>query len=386
MLVSPLLDTAPQWVSDAAPEAATAVLCQCSLARNLADFAFPARCTDEEKQRVLDRVVDVLDRLNLLSTGRYYYLPDLSAGEVGFLAERRLITYGLMCAQGPRGVYVSEDQGLSIMLNGSDHLCTRVLLSGLQLPEAWARLYLMDDTLGGALDFAFEERLGFLTASLGNVGTGLKASVVLHLPGLVLQGGIPGIEAELPVHQGVQLVFSGIEAANGGHAAGAMAAGDAETGQSLYSDMAGAICGPVSEAQGDLYLLANRGTLGVSEEEIVFHVGHGAAELVAKEKAARQGLLNESRQGLEDRVGRACGVAGGARLLGFPEGIAVLSSLRLGVERGVLRKQTIRQVNELLLASQKAHLEMAHGRECDALTLSTERAGLFRRVVAGSNN
>ena len=381
MAVDPLLDKNPIWLTDATPEAGIAVLCQCSLARNLSDFPFPARCSEDERGAVEARITDILDNLNLLSTGEYYSLPALHPNEIQFLAERRLITYDLMCTSAQCGVYVAEDQSLSIMVNGADHLCMRVMQSGLQLQEAWARLNLIDDTLGGMLDFAFDARLGYLTADLRNVGTGLKASVLLHLPGLTLTDRLSEQGERVSSED---LVLRGVKAG----------AGDAETvacptlcqqgaDQSIYSDMDGALNCPVGEGAGDLCLLVNESTLGLSEEELVFHVHHAAEAIIAEEKAARHVLLRDSYQGLQDKIGRAQGVAAGARLMEFTEGVQVLSSLRLGVETGVVRDYTVAQMNALLFKSQGAHLGIACGQEGDPLTLNRERADLFRRVFMG---
>jgi protein arginine kinase len=390
MVVNMLPDKLPQWLIDDAPEGAAAVLCQCSLARNLSDFPFPARCTEDEKRVIEARVLGVLDGLNLLSTGHYYSLPDLTSRERRFLAERRLITFELLTARGPRGVYLSEDQSLSIMINALDHLCVRVLKPGLQFQEAWAQLNLVDDTLSGVLDYAFDDRLGFLTASLGNVGTGLKAGALMHLPALGLTGKI-NERAEGAAAQ--RLVLTGMRAGaldeqtdpealrRGALQAPVTVENNRE--QSLYTDMDGALSCPLNETVGDLYLLVNRGTLGQSEEETIFLVRHAAGEILSEEREARTKLLRDSLRGIEDQVGRARGLAGGARLLGFSEALSLLSSLRLGVEAGLLNDVGMHQINELLLASQAAHLEVARGHDCDALALSMDRADLFRRVVAG---
>jgi protein arginine kinase len=383
MLLETLLEREPAWLQAAAPESAIAPLCQCSLSRNLADFSFPGQCNEEEKRRIEERVTDVFDNLGLLAHGHYYSLPELTSSEARFLAERRLITFDVMADHGPRGVYVSEDQTLSIMVNGMDHLCIRTILPGNQLQEAWAQLNLMDDTLSGLLDFAFDDRLGYLTAGLAGVGTGLKAGILLHLPGLSLMGALVH-QVELAEKQ--QLRLCGIKA-GAGDMARKMAPKPGPSSdaleQALFTDVDGALCGAPGEALGDLFLLVNHSTLGISEEEIVFRARHQASEIATAELSARTGLAKESPSALDDRVFRALGAAGGARLMEFTEGIRLLSSLRLGVERGLIAKHTLQEMNELLLFSQGAHLEISRGQDCDALALSIERAGLFRRIMSG---
>ncbi len=392
MVVDALLDKAPKWLSARGETASVALMCQCALSRNFGDLPFPARCSEEERALVEERVVSVLDGLNLLTHGQYYALHELPAREVRFLAERRLITYDLMCAGGPRGVYVSDDQGLCIMTNGADHLCNRAMQPGLQLQEAWARLNLMDDTLSGMLDFVFNERLGFLTSELGNIGTGLKVGVLLHLPALTLADRILEF-AERASGLGLQM---GGAIAGPGKPSGAprlesaltpdQLGGTVEpiTDQALYNNLNGAVSGTLQEAVGDLFVLSSISTLGSPEEEIVFQVRHMAQEIVREEQAARALLLSDTMPRLEDQIGRAAGVAAGARLLEFEEGVSLLSSLRLGVELGVLPNHTLGQVNELLLAAQGAHIEVARGRSYDAITLNKARADLFRSTVAGN--
>lgn len=386
MDVHMLTDRFPSWLTGASPDGPAAVSCQCSLARNLSDFPFPARCSEDEKRAVESRITSVLDGLNLLSTGRYYSLPELSSREVRFLAERRLITYDLLCARGPRGVYVSEDQCLSIMVNGLEHLCLRVIKPGLQLLEAWAQLNLLDDTLRGMLDVAFDDRLGFLTCALNNVGTGLKASALLHLPALTMANRI----GERADHAGTQHLLlrgvriGGVEERPPRSVSPFDAPSDHVADEALYTDMDGVLSSPVHETRGDLYLLANRSTLGAPEEELIFQVRQEALETLVLEEAARKALLKDSPRALEDQAGRARGIAGGARLLGLNEGLTILSSLRLGIGTGLLRDCTLPRVNELMLSAQGAHLEMAKGQKCDALALSMERADLFRRMVCAS--
>jgi protein arginine kinase len=376
MTVDTLLDRAPAWLAESGPGSGIALLCQCALVRNLADFPFPVRCSEEEKQAVEERILATLDSLGLLSHGQYYSLPSLSMKEARFLAERRLITYDLFAARGPRGVYVSDNQAMSIMVNGSDHLCLRVLLSGMQLQEAWAQVNLMDDTLRGLLDFAFDERLGFLASDLGTVGTGLKASVVMHLPALQ-QSNRTSEYAEQAAQE--RLSLRGVRIGPG-TGARAVATPEYLLNQALFTDVEGAIGGAVQEAAGALFLLVNQSTLGISEEETLFQVRHAASDLTAAEETARAALLQEAPRGLEDLVGRARGAASGAHLLDFGEALELLSALRLGVDAQLLPQISPIQLNELMIGSQGAHLALAGGREEDPLTLSMNRADLFRSV------
>ena len=368
----------PSWLAGNGPEAAVAVHCQCSLLRNLADFCFPDACSEDEKRGVEDRVVAALDHLGLLATGQYCSIAGLEREEANFLAERRLIGFDLLDSRSHGGAYISDDQCTSIAVNGSDHVCVTMLASGLGFARLWAQLNALDDRLAGALDYAFDKQFGYLTSSVALLGTGLRAGVVLHLPGLAMTNAVPGlVEPARRRRQALHGLKSTVSVP------GPLSTGEErQVNEALYTDLTGALYGDVAEAQGDLYLLTNTATLGVSEQEILFHLRHTASDLAAREKAARERLLETEHRRLDDRVARALGVARSARLLGFAEAVSILSSLRLGIDTGLLPGYTFQQLNELLLAGQSAHLKMKAGRECDEWTLSIERADLFRAAFS----
>lgn len=384
MLLESALDRPPLWFSDNGPRAESVVVCQCALARNLADYPFPSRCSAADKLNIEKRMVATFDNLNLLSSGVYYSLSSLTPTEARFLVERRLLAPSMLNGSESRGVYIAEDQSFSIMVNGADHLCMRAHASGVQPHEVWARLNLMDDTLAGVLDFAFEKRLGYLTSAMSMVGTGLKASLILHLPCLreLDRLDIATLKARGGYFNlyGVKAGYEDPVRARRGGRAGAQEGSRSRNvlHESLCADAEGAAVGHHREAIGDLYLLTNEGTLGFAEEEIVFHLRHAAQQILDTEDAAREELLRERPAHIEDRVGRALGVAAGARLLSFTEAMDLLSSLRLGVAAGLMPEHPVSELNEMLLRVQRAHIELAVGRECDELALTMERANLFR--------
>jgi protein arginine kinase len=281
----------------------------------------------------------------MFEVGQYFSLIELAPCEARFLAERRLISPSLLNGKGPRGVYVSDDQMLSIMVNEDDHLRLTAIAPGLQLQEAWSKLDALDDALGRGLDFAYGDILGYLTSDLSRLGTGLCATVVLHLAGLADAKKVLTLEQEVRDAHGHTL--------------------DGELGS-------------VQDGLGAFYALSNRVTLGRTEEETIYDLRSLAMNIVEQEKAAREHMLNHGARGIEDRVGRALGIARGARLLEFEGGVELLSSLRLGVATGLLTDYELGKINELLVTSQPAHIELAKGKTCDELALSMERADMFR--------
>ncbi len=347
-MVETLRDKKAEWMSASGAEADIAVYTRCRLHRNLADFPFPGQCTLDERRAVEERVSGAIEALNFLSTGAYFPIADLSSLERRFLVERRLVAPAFVETESPAGVYVSDDQGLSVTINDENHITITCIASGLQLNDAWSRMSLLDDMLAGMLDFAFSERLGYLTSSVRDVGTGFRAGVLLHLPGLNVANLLGPVTEEVATKRHWLESFP-------------------ETAR---------------QAQGELHLLSHISTLGRSEEETLFHLKHLATELIAKERETRDHLRKDAPLQLEDRVGRALGVARHARLLATAEGNSLLSSLRLGVSGGMLDQFSLQLINEVFIASQNAHIEMKSGRLCDELQLSAERADLFRARFA----
>lgn len=376
MTLDALLATPPPWLSADVPHAAFALWSSCALSRNFADFPFPARCSPEEKQLVEQRVLAALDSLNLLHSGSYYSLESLSPRQRQLLAERQYVTPALLAGHGPRGVYVSADKRFTILVNGEDHLCLRTLVPGLQLEEAWAQLNLADDTLNSGLDFAFDPKYGYLTSALDAVGTGLTVSVLLHLAASERVGGLSILALALEKNK---VGLHGIVLSRPGELPEARI-----EERCLLSEANGVPHRDPVGTAGAWYLLVNARTLGLAEEELVFQLRQAAIGLVEEEKQARDRLMHDNRDALEDFVGRAHGLASNARLLEFPEGFEWLSALRLGVERGLETHHTIGSLNRLLLQSQSAHV--AQAQNDGTQPLGAGRAALFREASAPPAN
>jgi len=385
-------DRVAPWLAGNGPDASVAVCCQCSVLRNLADWAFPDRCSNDELKAVEQRILEALRRHGLLDTGQYFSLADHDLVDTLRLAEWRLIPAGLLSRFSRGGLYVAEDFVFSIGVNGSDHVCMTANGSGLQLEELWNRLANLDDMLAGSFDYAFDEYFGYLTTSLSHVGTGLKASVLLHLPALTVTNETSRLAQSIQKRRHALFGICAI-AHNTGPAPGfSSTTGPKEgtplesppleppacSGAAFYYDLTGALYCDVSQTQGDLYVLTNQSTLGLSEDEILFHLRQTADDVIAREKSARRNLLNTDPRWIEDRVARALGLARSVRLLELPEAVSLLSSIRLGLDAGLVHGYTLERLNELLFASQSAHIQAAARRNCDDRTLSIERADLFR--------
>lgn len=373
MAIEVLLEQDPPWVSQGGPESDIVVRSQCNLARNFSDYPFPKQCANGEKQAVENRVLSALDSLNLLSAGAYYSLPNLAPHERLFLAERQLITQTLLEASGPRGVYVASDQRFCIMVNGADHICLRAVLPGLQLEEAWAQLNLADDTLNGVLDFAYDAQRGYLTSHFDALGTGLKASALLHVPALEAANALGVWASKLAKKNQQDLHGVALHIPSGSELPEELL-----NERCMPGEMEGAVLCDPAESAGHFRLLANTASLGRQEAEIVFQVRRVAQQLATAERTARDRLSQENELAFRDRVGRARGLAGGAYLLDYAEAVRWLSAMRLGIERKLDSKLSLERVNGLLLTAQPAHLMLMRHAQADAL--AAERAALFREA------
>lgn len=377
---------APAWTEPSASGSAIAPWVELTLNRNLADYPFPSCASEDELRAIESRVLDALDKTGHLSHGQYYPMHELSTIDQYLLAERRMAVEDLLQRSGPRGVFVRQDQGLCIMINGIDHVSIRRTVSGHAGESAWQELNNLDNLLSRLLDFAFDSRRGYLTSVLDNLGTGLRVRALLHLPALQQSGGILA-QANAAARHG--LLICGVR--KGGSRpvpprpvppefAAPMPAAPDWVGEALYTDTDGALFGPGTETLGDLYLVCSHATLGRSEPELLFSVQHTAAELLSAEERARAQVLQASRIHLEDRVGRAMGISQGARLIGFEEGYALLSSLRLGAACHLPQSPPLAVLNELLISCQGAHLAKTLSGTQGAIDLSEARAGKFRQL------
>ncbi|MBA4038930.1 MAG: ATP--guanido phosphotransferase [Planctomyces sp.] len=328
------------------------------LARNLAAMPFPARCDAPQRARAVDLCREQIQRAAAEPGGRGWGVAWLAVHELSAIDRRLLVERHLMSkelaeaepADAPRGLAVSvPDERLSIMVNEEDLLRLQVIRSGLALTEASAQLDAVDTALDARLNYAFHPRFGYLTACPTNVGSGVRMSVMLHLPGIRLMGEVDKIK----------------------RAARDMAL----TVRGFYGER--------SEAAGDLFQLSNQTTLGRSEEGILRDLLHQVIpDVVRAERDARRRLLESRRRVLEDQVFRALGVLRTARLLPPDECLANLSLARLGVTLGLLRGIDLTGINRLFVLTQPAHLQRLLGQELDQQQRREARADYVRSVLS----
>jgi protein arginine kinase len=333
-----------EWLRGTGPEADIVISSRIRLARNLASFPFSNRASAHQKAEIDHLLRDKLAKLEHEPRLDYLHLPGLNPLDRQFLVERQLISRELANGDGPRGVALTGNETASLMINEEDHLRLQVIRSGFALDECWQDIDRLDDQLESRVHYAFSEDFGYLTACPTNVGTGMRSSVMLHLPALVLTKQIEKVFRAL---QKIHLAVRG-----------------------LY--------GEGSRASGDFYQISNQVTLGKSETTILTEIREVIPQIIAYERQARQTLTRESRQALHDRVSRAYGTLCSATMMTSEETMDLLSSVRLGVNLGLLEDVTIPTVNELFLQTQPAHLQKLMGATLDGEERNSARARYLR--------
>jgi protein arginine kinase len=329
-----------EWLRGSGPQSEIVISSRIRLARNLAAFPFIRRCTDSDRQAVEKSFRDAIAGIESWKDLIQVEVAELPTLDRQLLVERQLISRELSEASGARCVYIDPQETFSLMINEEDHLRMQVMHSGLDMEQAWEQINAMDDLLSDRVDYAFHERMGYLTACPTNLGTGMRVSVMLHLPALVIT-------------QQIEKVFRSLQKM-----------GLAVRG--LY--------GEGSQAMGDFYQISNQITLGRSELDLVKQVGEVIPVIIDYERQARAFLVKESRKDLHDRVSRAYGILCTAQTISSEETLHLLSSVRMGVYLGLIQDLEIPTINKLFIHTQPAHLQKLRGAELPSADRNVERA------------
>ena len=350
MKLSDLTNHAGEWLRGSGPMSEVVISSRIRLARNVAGYPFLAKCSRGQRTTLEHKIRDTILGSNLSPQTLYVDLEQAPEMDRQLLVERHLISKPHAAAEGARGVAIGESETISIMINEEDHLRIQVLRSGLQLEEAWEQINKIDDALESKLDYSFHPRFGYLTACPTNVGTGIRVSVMLHLPALKLTGEI---EKVFRAAKDMRLAVRG-----------------------LY--------GEGTEATGDFYQISNQTTLGKSEEEFISDFKHQVIpKIIDYEHQARRLLAKDRTVALDDKVYRALGVLRFARLITSEDTLGFLSHLRLGINLERIKDIDLRTINELFLLTQPAHLQKLHGKKLDSDARRQARADYIRSRLNG---
>ncbi len=346
--IDQLLEQNVNFLDGEAPGSPVVISSRIRLARNIKNIPFPLAGDKASCGLTAQLAADALKKSRALGRKSYYFdLAETSELDKNILLERRLVSRELLKSIAPAAVYVSGDEKLSVMINEEDHLRMQVILPGLQLKKAWDLIDKLDNKLSGELDFDYDPVLGYLTACPSNVGTGIRVSVMLHLPALVLNGHIKQLERAV-----------------------------AKLGLTVRG-----MFGEGSDNLGNFFQISNQSTLGESEKDIIANLGRVIDQVIEHEEAIRQMMLEKKRSKLMDIVGRSYGVLRYGYLLSSKEAFNSFSGLRLGVDMKLFNRLDIKTVNELLVAvnpghlQKRAHLELPES-ERDALRSQVVREKL----------
>ena len=345
-----LVSSVPQWcdpdgeTGETGETAELVISSRARLARNLTTLPFVHRSIKNDRVRVIEQVDKAVQSSDNVARSVYLSLLDTTEQDRKVLVERRLISPALADGTRPAGVFVGPGESYSLMVNEEDHLRLQTIKGGLQVRAAWQEADKIDTELSKTLDFAFSDEFGYLTACPSNTGTGMRLSVLIHLPGLTL--------ADQMDHVGRAMEEIGF------------------TVRGLYGEGTG--------KSGNMYQVSNQWTLGHTEQEIVERLDRVARRLARCEERACDALISRAGRRTEDRVARAYGLLKHARLLGEKEALDALSMLRMGACTRLFQGMESTTFNRLLISIQPAHVQMTAGRPLTGEELDERRAELVR--------
>jgi len=365
-----------EWFDGTGPLADVVISSRIRLARNLAGHKFLVRCSNNEKSEILDKLRDVIMSLDLGDKVFYVSVDKAPTLSKHFLVERHLISRHHAFGKGPRGVVIAEREFFTAMINEEDHLRLQVLKAGCQLSDCARQISRIDDMIEEKVDFAFSPRYGYLTACPTNLGTGIRVSVMLHLPALKITGQI---EKFFNAAKDMNLAVRGL-------------------------------FGEGTEAASDLYQLSNQATLGVVESDVISRFEKTIIpEIIEYENAARLQLLNKQPDVLDDKISRAMALLQNAHLISSQEALFLLSHLRLGINmhqhmgastpaieklRSICgtgddpKKSSplsITTINRLFMLTLPAHLQLNYGKPLDSTHRDALRAQIIRAALNQDN-
>lgn len=348
MTIEEMAQTASPWLGARGLFSESVVSSRVRLARNMRGIPFTNRAAREDLACSLEAAERAVLSSPVLKTGTLVRMSDLDDLDRQFLVERHLISQEHAEKSPARALVVGEDEIVSVMINEEDHLRLQAIESGFEVMDAWRVLEQLDGEIDGKVQYAFSCEWGYLSACPTNAGTGLRASMLVHLPALVLTSQI-------------EKVLHGIS----------------QMGLAVRG-----FYGEGSDVMGNLFQVSNRTALGISEIDIIQGLEKVVKQVLEYEAQARQILLRDARSQIEDKVWRAYGILKYCRKVTSHEVMSLGSAVRLGRALGVIDSISVAGLNNLLLASQPAHLQKRFGRAMDAAERDIVRADMVRRIMA----
>lgn len=343
--IEAMVGRAAVWLDGSGPNSETVLTTRVRLARNVASIPFIARAREDQLNIVMRSVTAAAEKTDEMPECSVLRMADLSDLDRRFLVERHLISPDFSNQSPNRGLLINEDETASIVVNEEDHLRIQLLSSGSQITNVWDRANSLDSQLERNLEYVFSPNLGYLTSCPTNVGTGLRASVLVHLPALVLT-------------KQIRKVIHGV----------------AQVGLAVRG-----FYGEGTEVVGNFFQISNQITLGQSEQETLAGLERVLQQVLGYEEKARELLLKDAGLQVEDKVWRAYGTLVNCRVVSSQEIVNLTSAVRLGVALGFKGLPDMGVLNEILVLTQPAHIQMIAGRDMEATERNVERAREVRR-------
>jgi len=344
MNLSDLINHSSEWLRGTGPNSDIVISSRIRLARNLDKTPFPHWANKKQAENTLSLIKEAVGKVNILKDTAILILADVDSLDKQFLVERHIMSREHAQKPNSKAVVVDQDEILSIMINEEDHIRCQVMQSGFNLFEAWNIISKIDDALAKELSFAFLDDWGYLTACPTNTGTGMRGSVMLHLPALVVTRQISRILAAIS-----KLSF---------------------TTRGLY--------GEGTEATGNFFQISNQVSLGQAEMEVIEGINSLIRQIIDQENQARGVLMAQSKAMLEDRINRSFGILKSARIISSQETLELLSMVRLGSDLGIIKDIDRSRINELFIITQPAHLQKIENKRLSAQERDIKRAEIIR--------
>lgn len=335
------------WLSGDGEESSVVLSTRIRLARNIVGFKFPSSADAKTREKLLERFESAIGKSQFLMRGTFHRAEGIDRNDSSFLVERHLISPTMIDRLEGSGVYIASSEQVSIMINEEDHLRIQAITAGLEMDRTMELAGQFDNEVGRLLEYDYDSDFGFLTACPTNVGTGLRASVLIHLPGLVLTREIDMV---------IQKVTKMGLAVRGFYGEG-------------------------TDVLGNLFQISNQTTLGQSETDILEAIERATRVIIGDEAAARNRLKEEAYDQICDKIWRAYGILKYARVLSSEEVMNLLSAVRLGLAMNIINSLSVGTINDILLLSQPAHLMKYYGEDMDADRRDIVRAEMVREKL-----
>ncbi len=345
MRILPLIEAKAELTDGGFPPEPIVLSTRVRLARNISPHRFPGRADLPERNELLQLAFEIIGGSPSMEGSAALKMDELTALEKQVLVERHLISRELSEAGAGSGVIISQEQHLSIMVNEEDHLRIQAVRSGFNFQKAWADIDAFDTAIEGELDYAFSSELGYLTACPTNLGTGMRASAMLHLPGLVMQEHMERV---------IRMV--------------------SQLGMAVRG-----LFGEGSEATGSIFQISNQQTLGESEASIIKRLVNVLDATIEQEANARKVIQEKKAIKLLDKIGRALGILKNAHLLSSDEAMNLLSLMRLAVDLKLLPEEYRTNVDRLFIETQPGHIQLCARGEVEQGMRDEQRAIRMRK-------